>query len=292
MKYRKRVAFLSFVTMVSGFGAASFLIAPECDENCQGEKLATEAEQELAQVLPQPVTVPPTTPEIPATTQPSATTPVVTEADAPIIPDQPEPQGEEPVATTEAPLETTTTTTLPPTTTIPPPGIPDRNFIAVDHGFAWLTAPALGWLESQVIIRANEADDGHKALLGNPAWFPSTGRYESTGLGLNDLSLPGEGGVVAVGAHRTSKHKPFANLHMLVAGDKVEVMTGYGIFTYEVTKPCPEGDQDECTLPGYQLLGGLLARPHDGEVLYLFSCDDGMRIFVEFKLVAAVGHVG
>lgn len=287
---RTITALLSAVILLLGLYASSLFFAPECDENCQGEVLAAEASQELALELPPPTAM--TNPTPTTTTQPTPTVPTVTETTQPSIPDEPTPDEEEAVATTMPPPETTEpATTIPPPTTIPSPGMPDRNIIAVNHGFAWLTAPALGWGEPWTVLRADDADDGYKALLGNPAWFPSTGRSSITGQGLNDLSLPGEGGVVAIGAHRTSKYKPFANLHLLVAGDRVEVKTGYGIYTYEVTKPCPEGDQRACTLSGEELLRGLLARPRDGEVLYLFSCDDDKRMFVEFKLVDARGHV-
>lgn len=61
------------------------------------------------------------------------------------------------------------------------------------------------------------------------------GHYPST-------PLPGQHGNAAVAGHRTTYKAPFNRIDELVAGDKIQIATTQGLFTYEVMKPViPEG---------------------------------------------------
>lgn len=76
-----------------------------------------------------------------------------------------------------------------------------------------------------------------EALKKGPGHYPST-------------PLPGEPGNAAIAGHRTTYGAPFFRLDELVAGDKIEVTTGAGDFTYEVTgSQIVKPSQNEVLLP-------------------------------------------
>ena len=76
-----------------------------------------------------------------------------------------------------------------------------------------------------------------EALKKGPGHYPST-------------PLPGEPGNAAIAGHRTTYGAPFFRLHQLVAGDKIEVTTRAGEFTYEVVgSQIVKPSQNEVLLP-------------------------------------------
>jgi sortase (surface protein transpeptidase) len=183
------------------------------------------------------------------------------------------------------PDQTTTTTTE-----VQAPVLPERDTLSINQVFGWIDVPRLE-KGNVTLARADERDDGYEALAGGAAWFPSSYKY-ADGSVPNNLSLPGEGGVVAIGGHRTtaSARAPFANLHLMEDGDLATVVTTWGVYTYRVVTPCQEGAQEQCTMSASELMPYFASYESDVETLFLFSCDDGKRIFVTLSLESAVAH--
>lgn len=219
--------------------------------------------------------------------------------------------------TTEVPVTTqatTSTTAAPPTTstTLPPPAyVQDRGAIELNAGFGWISSPRLERGDiplKRADIRdisptTGRSEAGRNALLGgNAAWFDgsaTTQNAEGETVSAQNLALPGDGGIVAIGGHRNglSRTGPFGNIHLLQEGDPVTVVTQFvetkpdgsevihtRISTYRVTVPCPESDQSHCTDDQY-VLHDFAQRTVTTETLFLFTCDEGTRIYVEAELV-------
>lgn len=180
-----------------------------------------------------------------------------------------------------------TTTT---TTAVPLPVVPQRDSLPINQVFGWIDVPRLE-KGNITLARADELDDGYEALRGGAAWFPSSYKY-ADGTVPDNLNLPGEGGVVAIGGHRTtaSARAPFANLHLMDVGDLATVVTTWGTYTYRVVTPCRDGAQENCTMNASELMPYFADYESDGETLFLFSCDESKRIFVTLSLESAVAH--
>lgn len=204
------------------------------------------------------------------------------------------------------PFESVPSTTTPTSTTTPlPVFVQDRNVVQLNATFGWVSAPGLerGDIPLKRADVAEAPDAGASALFGgNAAWFDGsalTANVAGDLVSTNNLGLPGDGGIVAIGGHRNglSRTGPFGNLHLLQKGDPIVIVTQFNettlegaqiahtrISTYEVTTPCPEGNQKPCTDDKY-LLHELAQRSVSTETLFLFTCDRGSRIFVEATLV-------
>ncbi len=262
----KIYALLSVLAVVSVIAGLVWIGVAQWQDNQANQAEAAAAEtnrRELERLLEATTTtVPPTTTTEVATTLPRVTT-----------------------TTSAAPA---TSTTVPPTTTtIPLPVPPARDSIGTNAVFGGLSVPAIGL--DQTIARAEERTHGHEALKGGTAWFPSSSTWVDTGLGTDDLDLPGQGGNVAIGGHRggSGRSGVFGQIDRLALGDEVVVTTAWGVFTYRVTVPCHDGDQSKCALRDTEILGHFAQAESSVETLFLFSCDDGMRIFVTAELVSA-----
>jgi|GEM_PF-4088380 hypothetical protein len=199
-------------------------------------------------------------------------------------------------ATTDKPSSSTVATT----TTIPQLSL-DRAAFEPNQQMGLVSIPTIGVTLN--LNRADEVDHGATALEGgSAAWWSSSSTYVDSGLPTNDLSLPGESGNVVIGAHRGgyARTGPFANIHLLAEGDLVQVTTfdtnpdGRAIpetqltFTYRVVDPCREVDglpEPDCYLPVETLMTKFANHQSQTETLFLFSCDNGKRIFVTAELV-------
>jgi sortase A len=83
-------------------------------------------------------------------------------------------------------------------------------------------------------------------LARGPGHFPST-------------PLPGQAGNSAIAGHRVTHSAPFNRIDELVAGDKIEVETFQGAFTYEVV---PGGNVDPQSPVGHRII-----TPYQTEIL-------------------------
>jgi sortase A len=97
-----------------------------------------------------------------------------------------------------------------PTTTRPPPPPPDGEAVAI------LSIPRIGMDEEFVVEGVSLGD-----LRKGPGHYP-------------DTPLPGENGNAAIAGHRTTYGAPFNRLDELRPGDRIEVTTLRGSFTYLV----------------------------------------------------------
>jgi hypothetical protein len=113
----------------------------------------------------------------------------------------------------------------------------------------------------------------------------------------NDMGLPGSGGVITIGAHRTtaSVNAPFQFLDQVNAdttakvttiGPDGTVMTGWGVFTYKAAV-CDDQGNYVCHIDVSQMLPSFAANQSSVETLFLFSCDGGNdRIFAKLELAS------
>jgi LPXTG-site transpeptidase (sortase) family protein len=124
--------------------------------------------------------------------------------------------GAQPVATT------TTTTTAPTTTTRPPEPVPIPDPLPANP-YEPTPEVVLGTIEIPKLGVTEDLQQGMTltAINRGPGHWPGTAE-------------PGHLGNMVVAGHRTTYSKPFADLDLLVAGDRVVFTTPEGTFTYEV----------------------------------------------------------
>lgn len=106
-------------------------------------------------------------------------------------------------------------------------------------------------------------DDGNLTPLGTPVAIlsvpklgisevvleGSTSTVTISGPGhRRDTALPGQRGVSVIMGRSGAYGAPFAGIELLAAGDKIEVLTGQGAFTYEVVGVRREGDPQPADL--------------------------------------------
>lgn len=115
--------------------------------------------------------------------------------------------------TTTSTSSTTTTTTIVLPMPVPPPD-PDAYEPLIEIGRIEIPK-----IDIDVPMYEGVTDG---TLDNGPGHWPGT-------------ALPGQIGNVAVTGHRTSKTRPFRNIHLLVPGDEVVFTTADGRFVYEVT---------------------------------------------------------
>ena len=124
--------------------------------------------------------------------------------------------------TTTRPTTSTTAPGATTTTTAPAPAPPVPFGDAVAH----LVIPKIG-LDKYVVQGVGVPD-----LRKGPGHYPNT-------------PMPGQVGTAAIAGHRTTYGAPFWSLSDLVAGDKIEVTTLQGTYTYTVKKdPFPVDPHD------------------------------------------------
>jgi sortase A len=113
-----------------------------------------------------------------------------------------------------------TTTTAPgtPTTSSPTTTAPSTAVEIPPNGdpIGLIKIPRIGM--SQVVVEGVDVDD----LRKGPGHYPAT-------------PLPGQAGNAAIAGHRTTYGAPFGDLEDLVVGDKIQVTTVQGTFTYKVS---------------------------------------------------------
>jgi hypothetical protein len=157
-------------------------------------------------------------------------------------------------------------------------------------------------------VRPDGKDDvGYEALSLGPALFLSSG-YRTGGGGertpSNDFSVPGGGGKVLIGGHRTTGGgwAPFEHIDRVQAGDQAVITTEYGTFTYRIVPDasavlsgCDNSSSDSptnCRVDNTvdAFYGAIDSYAGQKESLFLFSCDDrgAWRLLLVFELVSAV----
>lgn len=128
--------------------------------------------------------------------------------------------------------------------------------------------PAMG--TDTIVVEGTSA----KALNTGAGHYPNT-------------PLPGEAGNVAIAGHRTTYGKPFANLDVLKAGDKITLITPFAEHTYEVvgefdghSNPWVTSNQDWS-----------VANPTPEPMLTLTTChpkgSDAQRLVARAKLIGS-----
>lgn len=186
--------------------------------------------------------------------------------------------------TTTAAPTTTTTTTLPPTTTTTLPVPPAQ--VATNEVFGWLVIPRLGIpgpeLSELPLLEGDDADKQVYALDRGTAHWPGT-------------SLPGGGGNVVIGGHRTTYMRPFYHLETMQIGDHLEVGTPWGTYLYEVYRvelevPARPGSEEDALKRTY--LSTQADRP--GETVTIYACtprgSTSHRILVQGDLIQVNGQ--
>ncbi len=100
-----------------------------------------------------------------------------------------------------------------------------------------------------------------------------------------ETPLPGEPGNVGIAGHRTTYGKPFADLDLLVPGDRVELHTPIGPFIYEMVEPF-DGHANPWVI---QPADWSVVAPTKGHMLTLTTChpkrSDKQRLVARLKLV-------
>jgi len=149
------------------------------------------------------------------------------------------------------------TTTLAPLT-VPPPG----------DALGIIAIPRLG--VNQIFVEGVDVAD----LRKGPGHYPST-------------QLPGHEGNSAIAGHRTTYGAPFGDLDQLAPGDKIDIATVQGKFTYKVTEKRVVDPNEVSVLdpiPDPARAG------HDLAMLTLTTCNPkysaAQRLIVQARLVA------
>ncbi len=100
-----------------------------------------------------------------------------------------------------------------------------------------------------------------------------------------ETPLPGEPGNVGIAGHRTTYGKPFADLDLLVPGDRVELQTPIGPFIYEMVEPF-DGHANPWVI---QPDDWSVVAPTKGHMLTLTTChpkrSDKQRLVARLRLV-------
>ncbi len=191
-------------------------------------------------------------PEVPSTTMPLTTT-TTTEPPASST-TQPAPQTT--TTTQSTTTSTTASTTMPPTTTTVPLPTPPQE-MQVDTAFGDVSIERLGLVEVP-LYEGNNADTDKFALDHGVAHRPGRG-------------LPGSGGNVVIGGHRTSRHAPFYSMETLLPEDQVVIRTTWGVYIYSiewVQDMIPAGSKAEQDALVAQYFGPQA----DHETVTLFAC--------------------
>jgi len=148
--------------------------------------------------------------------------------------------------------QTSTLPTIAPTIAAPAPGQP--------VGIISIPKIAL----QMVVVEGTDAEQ----LRSGPGHYPGT-------------PLPGEQGNVAIAGHRTTYLHPFYNLNELVVGDAVNILTGQGLFVYQVTSSQAVDPTDVAVVA-----------PTPTPMLTLTTCNPrysaSQRLVVQAKLVSDV----
>lgn len=122
---------------------------------------------------------------------------------------------------------------------------------------------------------------GHQDLQLGPGHYPACRTEVTGGLCTKWAEVwPGERGRVIVSGHRTTYLHPFLELDRLGAGDRIDVRTLWGKFSYRVTR-------QEVVLPGSRSIVARRSRPE----LVLTTCNPpysaATRLVVFAQLVGA-----
>lgn len=141
-----------------------------------------------------------------------------------------------------------TSTTLPTAAPSPDPVVVAQAADIPPGGVAArLRIPAIG-LDKLVVEGVGEAD-----LRRAPGHYPTTPQ-------------PGFGGNAAIAGHRTTYGQPFHDLDRLAPGDRIDVTTLLGTFTYEVLTP-EDAHGDRLDQVAEVLAGAVVVAPSDTWVL-------------------------
>jgi LPXTG-site transpeptidase (sortase) family protein len=191
------------------------------------------------------------------------------------------------VASTQpATVPETTASTLPTTTvatTVPQPVPPDS--IETHAVFGRIVIPRLGIPNEAMpvlpLLEGDIADRQKHALDSGTSHWPGS-------------SLPGGGGNVVIGGHRTSYMRPFYLLDTMQIGDEIEIVTDWGAYTYQVYHvelmvPAGTSAEQEQLKQLYTI--PQLDRP--GETLTVYTCtptdSSSHRIVVQADLIQVNG---
>lgn len=193
-------------------------------------------------------------------------------------------------ATSEATTTTVPATTAAPTTEAVSLPVPPES-VATDDVFGRIAIPRLGIPNEHLPVvpllegyvdNDPATEDQVFALDHGTAHWPGT-------------SLPGQGGNVVIGGHRTSYMRPFYDLNAMQQGDEIEVTTDWGIYTYlvyrvELEVPADSPEAEEIMKRTYFMTQS--DRP--GETVSVYACTPrgsiSHRIIVQGDLVKVNGQ--
>lgn len=154
-------------------------------------------------------------------------------------------------STTSATATTTTTTTTTTTATLPSP---PAAYPAPDDYLGRVYIERLGMRDGELYMgdRATASTPDHGELRAYDGY-----------------NLPGQGGTVGIGGHRTSATAPFHDLLSMQLGDTVVIVTEWGVtYSYAVNSV------DVVPEPGFTAHIDFVHANYEGEHVVLYSCGD------------------